>query len=145
MNSYSRALLLILFIGTALTGFSQQQKETEQQRSMAKMMAESMDQLWDVAPEDGTGNLQILMLQDGQPFSLPASIYGNFNIQVKSRTRTHTSFNPNANGRYVLDGLDPGIYSINIQGLNKFEGKNWEFNGQVIEENGILTLELTIE
>ena len=146
MIATSKTFLLLFFLTVSAFSFSQQKEETEQQKRMAQMMAETMDHMWDQAPDDGSGNLQILMTQNGQPFSLPASIYGKFAFKArKGPQQIHTAFNPNTNGRWINEGMKPGTYDITIQGLDEFEGMNWEFNGFEIKENGITNIEITLE
>ena len=54
-------LIAILFTTSAVFAQENEREETASQKRMAEMMATSMDDLWDIAPTDGTGNIQIHM------------------------------------------------------------------------------------
>lgn len=126
-------------------GATAQQEETAQQTRMAEFMAANMDDVWDKAPDDGTGNIQILMMKDGEPIALPVSFYGHFKIMARYRSQYHQSFNPNSNGRFVLEQVDPGMYTIVVEGLGDYKGMRWEFNGYEVKENEYLTIEITVK
>ena len=42
-----------------------------------------------------------------------------------SRSTHTTGFNPNSNGRWVYEGLEPGTYEIFIEGTDKLKGWQW--------------------
>jgi len=92
---------------------------------MAKMMAEWMDTIWNHEPEEGLTNIKILMTKDGEPFAGKVSIMGEFSFRAVNEYTHTTGFNPNSNGRWVYEGLEPGTYNIIIEGTDKFKDWQW--------------------
>ena len=143
LNNTMRSILsLILFI-ISLQLYSQAQ-ETEQQRTMAKQMAAYMDMSWDSEPEEGMANLRLKFIEGEEAFKGITSIHGRFNIKLQSRRTYLTSFNPNANGRYVYEGIEPGTYTLSISGIHEMEGFNYNQSGLIIKagESPIVTISL---
>ncbi len=101
------------------------QEESESSLRMAKMMAEWMDTIWNHEPEEGLTNIKILMTKDGEPFAGKVSIMGEFSFRAVSEYTHTTGFNPNSNGRWVYEGLEPGTYNIIIEGTDKFKDWQW--------------------
>ncbi len=101
------------------------QEESESSIRMAKMMAEWMDTIWNHEPEEGLTNIKILMTKDGEPFAGKVSIMGEFSFRAVSEYTHTTGFNPNSNGRWVYEGLEPGTYNIIIEGTDKFKDWQW--------------------
>ena len=101
------------------------QEESESSIRMAKMMAEWMDTIWNHEPEEGLTNIKILMTKDGEPFAGKVSIMGEFSFRAVNEYTHTTGFNPNSNGRWVYEGLEPGTYNIIIEGTDKFKDWQW--------------------
>jgi hypothetical protein len=120
----TQLILFITLLSFSIASYSQT-AETEQQKQMAKQMAAFMDQTWEAEPEDGFANLRFLVMKDGEPYAGEVSIHGRFKLLVQGIQSQHTSFNPNANGRYVLETVKPGTYNIKIEGLEEMEGFSW--------------------
>ncbi len=120
-----------------------QSEETDQQRRMAAQMSEYMDMAWDMTPEEG-GNLNILMMKNGEPFAGVVSIHGQFQLKAAGTRSTMTAFNPNANGRYVLEETDAGTYEIVITGTGEMEGFTWSKQDVTITagETTLITIEI---
>jgi hypothetical protein len=114
-------------IPAALSGQTVRREESDSERMMAEMMAQQMDEIWDEAPEAGTANVRILITRDGRPFAGMTSIYTEFSFRADARAHYSQGFNPNANGRWVYEGLDPGEYQITVAGVEgeRFEGFEW--------------------
>ena len=126
-------LLWVVFIISGLSlpsNHSYAQEESESNIQMAKMMAEWMDTIWDQEPEEGLANIKILMTKDGEPFAGKVSIMGEFSFRAVSRSTHTTGFNPNSNGRWVYEGLEPGTYEIFIEGTDKF--KDWQWSKESV-------------
>ena len=100
---------------------------------MAKMMAEWIDTIWEQEPEEGLVNIKILMTKDGELFTGKVSIMGEFSFRAVSRSTHTTGFNPNSNGRWVYEGLEPGTFDIFIEGTDKFKGWKWSNKGVTIK------------
>lgn len=109
------------------------QEETESSIRMAKMMAEWMDTIWDQEPEEGLANIKILMTKDSEPFAGKVSIMGEFSFRAVSRSTHTTGFNPNINGKWVYEGLEPGTYDIFIEGTEKFKDWQWSKEGVTVK------------
>jgi len=122
-------LLIILGLTLIRLSATAQPDDTDQQKSMAKQMASYMDMAWDAEPEEGMANLRILMLKDGEPLEGIISIHGRYSLVLKGKINHSTAFNPNKNGRYVYEGLQPGTYQIEITG--QYEAQGFEWKGQI--------------
>ncbi len=122
-----------------------QTTETEQQKKMAAQMAKYMDAAWEASPESGKANLRILMLENDKPMAGKVSIYGAFALLIKGRYNHTTAFNPNANGRYVYEGITPGTYNILIEGKDGRQGFKWEKPGVKINVGESPVLEVKVE
>lgn len=133
----SMALLLCLAIHA-------QPEETEQQKSMAKQMASYMDMAWEAEPESGMANLRILFLKDGKPYSGVTSVHGRINFVMQGRRNYSTSINPNDNGRYVYEGIEPGTYKLLLSGKYELEGFSYEQSNLVIKEGEQSLLEIEL-
>ena len=101
------------------------QEESEYSLRMAKMMAEWMDTIWNHEPEEGLTNIKILMTKDGEPFAGKVSIMGEFSFRAVGEFTHTTGFNPNSNGRWVYEGLEPGTYHVIIEGTKMFKDLQW--------------------
>jgi len=108
------------------------QEESESSIQMAKMMAEWMDTIWDQESEEGLANIKILMTKDGEPFAGKVSIMGEFSFRAVDEYTHTTGFNPNSNGRWVYEGLEPGTYEIFMEGTDKFKGWQWSKKGVTV-------------
>ena len=73
------------------------------------------------------------MTKDGEPFAGKVSIMGEFSFRAVSRSTHTTGFNPNGNGRWVYEGLEPGTYEIFIEGTDKFKGWQWSKKGVTVK------------
>lgn len=144
--SYKPLTLLALVGLIALPLAAQDQPpETDAQRQMAAQMAAWMDQVWETTPSDGTANLRVLLTQDGEPLALEPSIYGAFAFRARSGpTHIHQSFNPNSHGRWVHEGLEPGTYTVVIEGSGEYEGWTWTQDGIVLDADTAPLLEITV-
>jgi hypothetical protein len=134
MHIAANRLRLALLVGlscisipAALSGQTVRREESDSEKRMAEMMAQQMDQRWEEAPEAGTANVRILTTQNGAPFAGMTSIYTEFSFRADARTHYSQGFNPNANGRWVYEGLDPGDYQVTVAGVEgeRFEGFEW--------------------
>lgn len=102
---------------------------------MAQRMAEHMDTIWDSKPTPGEANIRILMTKDGKPFAGIVSIQTEFRFSARSSRGqfNNQGMNPNANGRWVYEGLEPGTYDITITGNGRFEGWSWTHKGVTVK------------
>ncbi len=123
-------LITILFFSVDST---LAQEESESSIQMAKMMAEWMDTIWEQEPEEGLANIKILMTKDDEPFAGKISIMGEFSFRAVGEYTNTTGFNPNRNGRWVYEGLEPGTYHIFIKGTDKFKDWQWIKEGVTIK------------
>ncbi len=129
-------LLWVAFVISGIissSNISYAQEESESNIQMAKMMAEWMDTIWEQEPEEGLANIKILMTKDGELFAGKVSIMGEFSFRAVSRSTHTTGFNPNNNGRWVYEGLEPGTYHIFIEGTDKFKDWQWINEGVTIK------------
>lgn len=118
--------LVFLFSISCVTNIKAQQ-ETEQQKAMARQMAEWMDQAWDQQPEEGMANLRFLLTKDGKPYKGPISIHTEFSFRANGHGTTFSQgFNTNTNGRWVYEGIEPGTYNLIIEGTGNFAGWTWK-------------------
>ena len=109
------------------------QEESESSKRMAEMMAQQIDTIWEQEPEEGTANIRILMLKDEEPYAGKVSIHTDFSFRAISRGQHSQGFNPNSNGRWVYEGLEPGTYKLEIEGFNEFENWGWEKDSVKVE------------
>lgn len=104
-------------------------KETASQQRMAELMAKMIDTKWEATPAEDSANLRFLMKKDGRPFAGKTSIYGEFSFRALQHGSTHhQAFNPNKNGRWVYEDLEPGTYDLVIEGSGQFAGWEWRKN-----------------
>ena len=136
--------LIILFALLCINCSLFAQEETKEQRDMARMMATFMDQVWESTPEEGYGNLRILMLKQGEVYAGSISAFGKFSYRLEGKSITLMSFNPNENGRFVHDEIKPGKYTLTIEGKDEMEGFKWEQVDILIESgsNSIIEVEI---
>ena len=135
-------LIFSLLISSLYSVLAQEQ-ETAQQKQMAAQMAKYMDNLWDATPEDGYGHLKILMENNGKPVQGAISLYGQYQLMAVGQRTTMTSFNPNHNGRFVLEEMEPGTYDVSITGFGEHREFSWSEEGIEIT-SGVATL-ITID
>ena len=119
-----RLIFIALFVLTALTAQAQAD-DSPQQQHMAQQMADWMDSVWDQQPHGSKGNVRILVLRNGEPFAGELSTTGHFKVKLEGLWSQSTTFNPNSNGRYVLEGVDPGSYKVYVSGLHDLDGFEW--------------------
>ena len=128
---------MVLFVGFAPPALAQERPpETEQQRRVAAQMAAWMDEAGEAAPPEEVANLRVMLLQNGEPFGVEPSVHGAFAFRGENAARGQTitqSFNPNANGRGVYEGLAPGTYDLYIEGQEGFAGWSWTASGVLLE------------
>ncbi len=136
-------VLFVLFL--PLNSFSEAQQETESSKRMAEMKAKMVDEKWEQAPEEGTANIRILMLKDGKPFAGKVSIHTDFSFRAISRWHHSQGLNPNSNGRWIYEGLEPGTYKIEIEGFNEFKGWNWEKEGVEVKAGDAPLFEISLD
>jgi len=144
MKGYYIFAGIMLFSGV-LTGQSQ---ETPQQKQMAEQMAKYMDAAWEAQPETGKSNLRILMTKNGHPYEGVISIHAQFSFRtagISTFKNHHTNFNPNKNGRWVMEGLEPDTYNITIEGTGDMADFIWQRSGFKIEPNSSPVIEVTLE
>ena len=140
-------LLWVAFIISGIISSSNityAQEESESSIQMAKMMAEWIDTIWDQEPEEGLANIKILMTKDGEPFASKVSIMGEFSFRAVSEYTHTTGFNPNNNGRWVYEGLEPGTYHIFIEGTDKFKDWQWRKEGVTIKAGDSPSFEIDL-
>ena len=129
-------LLWVVFIFSGIISSSNityAQDESESSIRMANMMAEWIDTIWDQEAEEGLANIKILMTKDDEPFAGKISIMGEFSFRAVGEYTNTTGFNPNRNGRWVYEGLEPGTYEIFIEGTDKFKDWQWIKEGVTIK------------
>ena len=127
------------------TNITYAQEESESNIQMAKMMMDWMDTSWDQEPVEGLSNIRILMTKDGEPFAGKVSIMGEFSFRAVSRSTHTTGFNPNSNGRWVYEGLEPGTYEIFIEGTEKFKDWQWNKKGVTVKAGDSLLFEINLD
>jgi hypothetical protein len=101
------------------------QSESESQRQMARQMAQWMDTAWNRQPDSGMSNIRLLMRHGGSPFAGKISVHTEFSFRAIARRTTTQGFNPNGNGRWVFEGLEPGDYQLHVSGSGRFSGFSW--------------------
>ena len=116
---------LIIILSWVTLPLLAQTEETEQQKQMARQMARYMDAAWEAKPKPGLANLRLLIRKDGEPYAGVVSIHGALDLQLKGPMQYTVAFNPNNNGRYVLEDIEPGNYIIMLKGRNEFDGFDW--------------------
>jgi len=136
-------ILLLFFLST--TSFLHAQDESESSKRMAKMMAQMIDTNWDQPPEEGMANIRILMTKDGKPFAGKVSIHTDFTFSAVSRSHHNQGFNPNNNGRWIYDGLEPGTYTLEINGLNEFKDFKWTKEGVTVKAGDSPLFEIPLD
>ncbi|NRA10993.1 MAG: hypothetical protein HRT57_03440 [Crocinitomicaceae bacterium] len=137
-----KALSLIAILFLANSSFSQEGDDS--QLSMIKMMAEYMDDAWDMKPDAGTGNLRVLVTKDGVPMAGKLGIHGEFSFRAESTIGTiHlTYFDPNLNGKWVMEGMKAGDYKITIKGKTDYPNFVFESATYTITDGATPILEL---
>ncbi len=122
-TQFGLAIAALTLIPSAVAA---QQTETDIERRMAQRMAERMDTVWDQEPEDGMANIRFLITRGDVPFSGKVSIYTEFSFRaVQHGGQSTQGFNPNENGRWVYEDLEPGQYELHVVGSERFEGFTW--------------------
>ena len=121
------------------------QEESESSLRMAKMMAEWMDTIWNHEPEEGLTNIKILMTKDGEPFAGKVSIMGEFSFRAVGEFTHTTGFNPNSNGRWVYEGLEPGTYHIIIEGTKMFKALQWSKDSVTVKAGDSPLFEIDLD
>ncbi|MGD8305426.1 MAG: hypothetical protein PVF17_02130 [Ignavibacteria bacterium] len=135
-------IFLVLIVMLFNQSFAQ---DTESNNRMAEQMAEWMDVVWDQDPEEDYANIRILMTKDGEPFAGKISLQGDFNFRAEGRTNHYQAFNPNSNGRWVYQEIDPGTFNLTIEGSNEFEGFKWTKKSVKIEAGDKPLFEITLD
>ncbi len=147
MVKYKFIFLIVLAI-VSQNIFAQEKpaekKTTAMYDRMAKQMAEWMDMVWEQVPEEGTANLKFLFTKDGEPYAGNLSIEGEFAFRSVGRINSTQAFNPNSNGRWVFEGINPGTYELIIEGKESYEGFKWSKKSVVIKagETPLFEIEL---
>ena len=100
---------------------------------VARMYAEEIDRVWSRKPKEGKANLRFLLKQAGRPFAGLVDIRAELNFSARGGRGLYVTqgFNPNANGRWVYEDLEPGTYDLLIQGSGRFDG--WEWHREAVE------------
>jgi len=136
-------LLFLIFLSNNNSLFAQE--DTKAEKQMAEMMANMVDQNWDQPPEKGMANIRILMTKDGKPFAGKISIHTDFSFRAIGKWHHSQGFNPNSNGRWIYDGLEPDTYKLEIEGLNDFEGWTWEKEGVTVKAGESPLFEISLD
>ncbi len=136
-------LLFVLFL--PVNNFVLAQNKSDDNKGMAEMMAQMVDANWDKPPEEGLANIRILMLKDGKPFAGKVSIHTDFSFRAIGRYHHSQGFNPNKNGRWIYDGIEPGAYKLEIVGLNEFKGWKWEKDGVKVKAGDTPLYEIPLD
>ena len=125
----------LFILGILLSGvLIAQPEETDQQKSMARQMAKYMDMAWEAEPESGMANLRLLFIKDGKPYSGIISIHGRFDFILQGKRTYSTSVNPNENGRYVYESIEPGSYKLMLTGRHEMEGFSYTQGDLVLKD-----------
>ena len=135
-------LFLVLLLSNNLI-FAQEENESTKQ--LAKMMGKMIDDIWEKAPEEGTANIRILMLKDGKPYSGKVSIHTDFSFRAVGRSHHSQGFNPNNNGRWIYEELEPGTYKLEIEGANDFKGWSWVKEGVKVNADETPLFEISLD
>jgi len=145
-QTYFKVFPVILFVFfLSANSFVRAQDESESSKRIAKMMAEKIDANWDQPPEEGMANIRVLMTKDGEPFAGKVSIHTDFTFSAKGKWQHNQGFNPNSKGRWMYDGLEPGIYKLEINGLNKFENFKWTKEGVTVKAGDSPLFEISLD
>ncbi|GAB5418520.1 MAG: hypothetical protein Crog4KO_02770 [Crocinitomicaceae bacterium] len=137
-----KQLLTLSLILISITGFSQE--ETASQKSMAKNMASMMDRAWEANPEEGTANARFLFKNGDVVFFETISIYGKLNCSIQGRWNYTQAFNPNENGRFVYESIEPGTYTITIEGTVNGSDFKWTKQGVVFQDGDSPLFEINV-
>ena len=96
------------------------------QRGNPAAFGKYIDQMWDKPPAEGMANLRFLLKKDGKPLAGALSDQTEFHFAAKKPGKQSLQgFNPNSNGRWIHEDLDPGTYDLEITGSGRFEGWKW--------------------
>lgn len=136
--------ILFIFLLSA-NSFLHAQQETESSKRMAQMMAQMVDENWNKAPEEGMANIRILMTKEGKPFAGKVSIHTDFTFSAVGRWHHNQGFNPNSSGRWIYDGLEPGTYKLEIDGLNEFKDFKWIKEGVTVKAGNSPLFEISLD
>ncbi|MBT8383634.1 MAG: carboxypeptidase regulatory-like domain-containing protein [Ignavibacteriaceae bacterium] len=122
------------------------QEESATNKRMAEMMANMIDEIWDQSPDKGLANIRISMTKDGEPFAGKVSILTDFLFRAEQRgSQSSQGFNPNSNGRWVYEGLQPGTYKLVIEGINDFESWQWNKEGITVSAGDTPLFEISLD
>jgi hypothetical protein len=133
-------IFILTSIGSALA-----QEESKSSKRMAEMMAKMIDENWETAPEKGTANIKILMTKDGKPYAGKISIHTDFSFRAIGRWHHSQGFNPNSNGRWIYEGIEPGTYKLEIEGLHEFKGWNWTKDSVEVKSGETPLFEISLD
>lgn len=117
--------LIFTFLMVYTVGYGQGE-ETKQQKQMAEQMAKYMDMAWEQSPASGMANIRLQFFKDNEVFEGTPSVFGKFKLKIEGITSQLMSFNPNKNGKYVVEEIKPGTYNLIIDGQEDFEGFHWQ-------------------
>ena len=123
----------------------EQYSDRSSQQKIARQMAEWMDMVWDEAPPENAANLRFLFFKDGKLFFEKIDIHGDFVFRAKSSKYHSQAFNPNKNGRWVYEDLEPGVYNLSITGQNEYSDWSWSMDNVRVEANTKPIFEINLD
>jgi len=114
---------------------------------MAEQFAAHIDAIWEQPPAEDLANLRFLFHRTGSPFA--GKVQMETELQFHARTRggiqIHQGFNPNRNGRWVYENLEPGRYDLEIVGNGRFQGFVWRALGVDVGPNQAPLTEIELD
>ena len=96
---------------------------------------------WDSPPHAGKANLRLALVHEGKPFKGQSGLVTQFELRALAGGSLFTQgFNPDADGRVIIEGLEPGDYQLTVS-ARQAEFKSWQKSARV---EGIATFEVEL-
>lgn len=105
-------------------------------QDVAEAFSRWIDQVWDKAPAEGA-NLRFLFTRQGKPVAGVARMKTDYRfsaMRIGRGQQITQGFNPNPNGRWVYEGLEPGRYTITLQ--RTVPGSDWRWQREIEVKEG---------